>query len=179
MGPGEALVGRVRPVRVGEPAVGLEQPMVPVVEPPLRPAPDDLGAVELLERDSLSAQAGDVVGERDRGIARGDVETAGPGDDPDAGLRLELGPRGVGPLREADVVRSVVGQADDPAVVLARPVDVAELELLEAEDPIAEPAAEPVGGSAADPAEPDDDRVPVAPRSPVRSTVTFLPPIDG
>ena len=64
--PGEALVGGVGPVRVGEPAVGLEQPVVPVVEPPLRPAPDDLRTVELLERDPLGGQARDVVGERDR-----------------------------------------------------------------------------------------------------------------
>ena len=80
----------------------------------------------------------------------------------DASLRLELGPRRVGPLGQSNVLGSVVGQADDPAVVLAGAVGVAELELLEPEDAVAEPPAQPVGGPAADPAQPDHDGVPVA-----------------
>ena len=93
-----------------------------------------------------------------------------------AGLGLDLRPRRVGPLREPDVVGPVVGQADDPAVVLGRAVVVAELELLEAEDAVTQPAAQPVRGPRSDPAEPDDDRVPLRPHG--LSLVAVRPPID-
>ena len=76
--------------------------------------------------------------------------------------RLDLRPRLVGALGQPDVVGPVVGEADDPAVVGRGAVDVAELELLEAEDAVAERAAQPVGGARPDPAQPDDDGVPVA-----------------
>ena len=161
-GPGEPLVGGVAPVRVGDAGVRLEQAVVLVAEPPLRPAAHDLGGVEVLERDALGRHARDVVGQRDRRVARRDVEAAGLRDDLDAGLGLDLGPGRVGALGQADVVGPVVRQADDPAVVLARAAVVAELELLEPEDPVAEPSAQPVRGPAADPTQPDDDGIPLA-----------------
>jgi hypothetical protein len=46
-------------------------------------------------------------------------------------------------------------------VVLACAVLVAELELLEAEDPVAEPPTQPVRGPGSDRPEADDDRVPI------------------
>jgi hypothetical protein len=46
-------------------------------------------------------------------------------------------------------------------VVLAGAVRVAELELLEAEDPVADAATQPVGRTGTDRSEADDDRVPV------------------
>ena len=153
---GESLVGGVAAVRVGDSGVRLVQPVMLVAEPPLRPAPADLGAGEVLERDVLGRHRVHVVVERDRSVARADVEAAGPGHDPGLALRLDLGPCRERPPREPDVVGSVVGQPDDPAVVLAGAVRVAELELLEAEHSVAQPAAQPVGGAGHEDGE--DDR---------------------
>src|SRR5205085_12621793 len=102
-----------------------------------------------------------VVVERDRGDLRADVEAPRHGDDPGRALRLDLGPALVRAAGETDVLGPVVGQADDPAVVLAGAVAMTERELLEAEHAVTEPAAQPVGGPGADRPEAHDDRVPV------------------
>ncbi len=108
MGPGQTLVGRIGPVRVGQAAGRLEQADRVLGQPPLGPAADRLGGVENLERDALSGQAGGVVGHRDPRAGRPQVEAARRRHDLDAGLGLEQGPRLVGSFREADVIRPVI-----------------------------------------------------------------------
>ena len=160
---GQPTMGGVAPVRVGQPALGLPHRPDVVVEPPLRPAPPDLGAVERLVGDALGGQAVGVVGHRDGRVGRPQVEAAGDGHDRvAAGLALDLGPGLVGALGEAHVVGTVVAQADDPAVVGRRAVGVAELEALEAEDAGVRPGRGPVGRGRAEGPESDDDDVPVA-----------------
>src|SRR5213075_298171 len=160
-GAGEPLVSRVASIRIGDTGIGLEQAVVLVTEPPLRPAPADLASIQMLEGDPLGRHRPAVVVELDRSHARSDVEAARLRDDPRPTFGLDLRPARVGPPGKTDVVGSVIGVADDPAVVLARAVPVAEGELLQPEDPIAEPSAQPIGGPRADRTEPDDDRVPV------------------
>ena len=116
---GEPPMGRVAADRVGQAGMRPGRARRVLVQPPLRPAPHDLGGVELLERDALGGHAVGVVGQRDRGVARRDrsrppVTVTIRSPDP----RLDLGPGRVGPPREPDVVGPVVREADDPAVVL-------------------------------------------------------------
>ena len=95
--------------------------------------------VEVLVRDALGVHRGRVVapaGSRRRAARRrGRRSPSRSSRRP----RLDLGPRRVGAPREPDVVGPVVGEADDPAVVLAGAVEVAQLELLESQDPVAKP----------------------------------------
>ena len=178
MRPGQPPMRRIAAERVGEAALRLPQPEDVVREAPLRPAPRDLRGVEPLERHGLGGQAVGVVGHRDGRVGRPQVQTAGDGDDPFAGLALDLGPRLVGALGETDVVGPVVGEPDDPAVIGRGAVGMIDLEPLEAQDAIAERAAEPVRRGRADRPEPDDDRVPVADGSvidpPLRSSASRL-----
>ena len=155
----------MRPVpadRIRQPAFRLEQPCRGVVDLPLRPAAPDLVGVEQVERDAFGRETAGVVVDRVEGVARPQVEATGHGHDPLPGLRLDLRPAGIGAPRKPDVVGPIVRVADDPAVILRGPVRVPQLELFQAEDAVAKPRAQPVGRSRADPAEPDDDRVPVA-----------------
>jgi threonine/homoserine/homoserine lactone efflux protein len=158
---GQALVGGIGDRRVHEARVGLEEAVVRVGQAPLRPAASDLRPVEALVRDLLLVHGGGVVGEGDRRFARGHVEAAGHGDDALAGRLLDLGPGRVGALREPNVVGPVVGEPQDPRMVLRGAAVVAELELLEAQDTVPEPGREPVRRRAADAAQPHDDRVPL------------------
>jgi hypothetical protein len=162
--PGEPLVGGVPALRVRDPAVRLEDRPRPLVQPPLRPAPHDGRRVQPLEWDSHRGQRVAVVVDRFGGADGRQVEAAGDRDDLVAGGRLDLAPRGLGLDRQRDVLRPVVGQAGDPGDVLGGAAVVPERVLLQPQDP---PAAagrrEPVGRGAADPAQPDDDRV-VGPR---------------
>ena len=50
----------------------------------------------------------------------------------------------------------MIGQPDDPAVILRSSPDVTELELLDAEDVAPEATGCPEGGGAADTAQPED-----------------------
>ena len=127
-------MGGVASVRVGEAALGLVHPGDVVIQLPLWPAPADLGGVEELERDALGREAVGVVGHRDRGVARPEVQAAGDRHDPLVRLGLHDAPRLVGAPGETDVVGAVVGEADDPAVIGGGAADVAELELLKAQD---------------------------------------------
>ena len=162
----EPPVGDVARGRVREPAVRLEQPDVLVAEAPGRPAPHDLGPVERLERHALGGHRprvlADVDGDALRGHPRPDVQAAGPEHDLQPALALDLGPRLVGPCGEPDVVAPVVRAADDPAHVLGRAVEVADLVPLQAQDADPRPARRPVGRRGAQGPEPDDDDVPVA-----------------
>jgi len=153
-------VGGVAAIRVGEARLRLEQAVMLVAQLPLRPSAHDLSPVELLVRDALRVHRRGVVAQRDRRVARSDVEAAGDRDDRLAGFLLDLRPGVVRAAGEADVVGPVVGQPDDPAVILRSAVDVAQLELLEPQDPVTQPPAQPVDGAGADPAQADDDRVP-------------------
>ena len=137
-------------------------PVTAVVDVPLRPAVADLGCIEEIERDVLGGEAVGVVRLGDGWIRRPQVEPAGRRHDPLARLGLDLRPRLVGALGEADVVGPVVGQPDDPGVVGRRAVEVVHLEALETEDAGAERPAQPVGRARPDRAEADDDGVPVA-----------------
>ena len=160
--PGEPPVGGIPLERVGQPALSLPEGGDVRFEPPLRPAAHDLRGVQELERDALRGQALDVVRLRDGRIGRPQVEPAGDGDDPLAGCRFDLPPAVVGTPGEPDVVRAMVGEPDDPAVVGRRAIGVVELELLETEHPISERPAQPVGRGRADRPESDDDGIPVA-----------------
>ena len=104
----------------------------------------------------------DAVMVEDRGVA---LDVARPGvqapprvavlDDQSPGadhqglprLRLDLRPRLVGGAGERGVLRLVLGEADDPRVVLGGPAGVPELELLQPQHPRAQLAA-PSGGAA-------------------------------
>ncbi len=77
-----------------------------------------------------------------------------------AGVDLYLLPRVVGRLGQFDVGGSVIGQPDDPAVILGPSTGVTELELFDTEDVAAESAGGPVGGGAADSSQ-TEDRQPV------------------
>ena len=123
--------------------------------------------VEELERHVFGGQALGVVGHGDRRVGRPQVQAAGDGHDPLAGLGLDGRPGLVGALGQADVVGPVVGEPDDPAVVGRRAVGMAELEPLEAEDAGARARRGPVGGAGSERAEADDDEVPVRGRRPV------------
>src|SRR4051812_2961071 len=71
---GEALVSGVAAVRVRDPGLRLEEAVVLVAEPPLRPALDDLASVEALVWHALRVHGRGVVGQRDRRLAWSDVE---------------------------------------------------------------------------------------------------------
>ncbi len=153
VGAGQPLVRGVGPIGIGQAALGLEHRGRIVGQPPLGPATHRLSRVEDLEGDPFGRQALGIVRHRDRGPGRPQVEATRPGHDLDARLRLHLVPGREGSLRQPDVVGPVVRQPDDPGVVLAGPVGVTELELLEAQDIASQPPAEPVRGAAADPAQ--------------------------
>ena len=163
---GQAPVGDVAARRVGEPAVGLEQAQVPVVEPPGRPAAGDLGPVQLLERDALGGHRprvlADVDGDARGRLARAHVEAARAEHDLRAALALDLGPRLVRPGGQPHVVAAMVGAPDDPAHVLRCAVVVPDLVPLEGEDPRPGPPRGPIGGGGPERPEPHDDDVPVA-----------------
>ena len=69
---------------------------------------------------------------------------------------------------QADVVRAVVGEPDDAAVILRRAIGVAEGEPLEPQHPIPEPARQPVGRAGADASEADHDGLELIARGPGR-----------
>ena len=79
-----------------------------------------------------------------------------------AGLDLEGFPRVVRRLGHLHVTGGVIREADDAAVVLRSPSAVAQLELLDPEDFLAQPSRQPIGRGAADPSEPEDDHAVVA-----------------
>jgi hypothetical protein len=62
----------------------------------------------------------------------------------------------------------VIGEADDPTVILRADTDVPELELLDSEDVGAETPGCPVGGGAADPTKSEDPDPEVGHISPSR-----------
>ena len=66
-----------------------------LIEPPLRPATVDLFGADDLELHAFRGQAARVVIDRVHGTRRPQVEPAGDGHDLFAGLRLDVGPRGV------------------------------------------------------------------------------------
>ncbi len=78
------------------------------------------------------------------------------------GFGLDVGPRLVGALRQADVVGPVIREADDPAVVGGCAVGVAEFEPLQAEHAGAWTRGSPVRRTGTEGAEADHDEVPLA-----------------
>ena len=86
-----------------------------------------------------------VVVDRLGGVRRREVEAAGHRQDLLARGGLHLAPRRLRLDRELDVLAPVVRQARDPRHVLRRAAVVAELELLEAEDPRARRATPRAG----------------------------------
>ena len=60
-------------------------------------------------------------------------------------------------LRQLDVVPGVIGEPDDPRMILRFAAYVPQLELLEPEHVPALPSGEPVRRRAAEPAKPEDD----------------------
>ena len=85
-----------------------------------------------------------------------------------AGVDLYLLPRSVGRLGQFDVGGGVIGQPDDPAVILGSSAGMTELELLDTEDVVAESTGGPVGGGAADSSQPEDRHPVVGHISPSR-----------
>ena len=85
-----------------------------------------------------------------------DDQAAGLEQHLDAGLALDLVERLVGVGGEGGVLRLVLGQTDDPGVVLRGAARVAELELLDSEDGSSQLAREPVQRGRAQAAAPDD-----------------------
>ncbi len=159
---GESAVRRVAAIRVRQAAPLLPQRGDVVAEAPLGPAAHDLRGVQSVERHALRGQAIHVVGGGDRRVRRPQVQPPGDGDDLRARLGLDLRPAVVRSPGEPDVVGSVVGEADDPAVVSRGAVGVPEFELLQAQDARAGTPCRPIGGRAAERAQPDHDDVPVA-----------------
>src|SRR5207302_2775927 len=101
---------------------------------------------------------------RDRGALRPQVQPARADDQPLPRLAFHLVPGGERLVGQADVSRRVVRETDDARMVLGRPVRVTDLEPLQAQDPAAQPAGEPVRSAAPDPAQPDHDGLVVARR---------------
>ena len=89
-----------------------------LAQTPLRPAPHHLGSVELLEGDRGSFHRAPIILEADRGVGRGEIQPTGPEDELLAGVDLDLLPSLVGSLGQLDVGGGVIGQPDDPAVIL-------------------------------------------------------------
>jgi hypothetical protein len=85
-----------------------------------------------------------------------DDQTAGLEEHLNAGLALDLVESLVGVGGEGRVLGLVLGQADDPGVVLRGAARVAELELLDPEDRFSQLAREPVERGRAQAAAPDD-----------------------
>ncbi len=148
------------------PASAWNSPTWPSSEPPRGPAAHDLRPVERLERHALGGHRPRVLADVDRDARRGhprpDVQAAGPEHHLQPALALDLGPRLVGARGQPHVVAPVVGAADDPAHVLGRAVEVADLVPLEAQDAGPGPARRPVGGRRPERPEADDHDVPVA-----------------
>ena len=98
-----------------------------------RPAPADLGGVQVLVGHAGRVHALAVVGERNGALARREVEAPGLEHQLLARLPLHLGPGAVGVLGQLDVGRRVIGEPDDARVVLRLAAHVSQLELLDAE----------------------------------------------
>ena len=152
-----AHVGRVAPRRHRDAAVLLEQPVDVVAEAPLRPAAHDLARIQPLVLHARRVHAVAVAAERNGALPRSEVEPAGPQHDLLPGIALQLRPGLVGELGQLDIAGGVVGEPDDPRVVLRLAPDVAQLELLQPEHFRARSPREPVGGRAAEAAEAQDD----------------------
>ena len=149
-------MGRVPPGRHGDPALLLEEPVHIIGKTPLGPAPHDLAGVEPLVDDAGRVHAVAVTAQRDRAFPWPHVEPAGLEHHLLARVALQLRPRPERELGQLHVVRRVVGEADDPRVILRLAPHVAQLELLEPEDFGPRPARQPVGRRAAEAAETED-----------------------
>jgi CBS domain-containing protein len=154
---GHAEVRRVPPGGHRDPALRLEQAVDVVGHGELRPPPPDLRGIEPLEGNPGGGHAVAVAAERDSALARAEVESAGLEHQLLARILLHLRPRPVGVLGQLDVLRRVIGEPDDPRVVLRLAPHVPELELLEPQDLGAGAAGEPVGRGAAPAAQAKDD----------------------
>ena len=121
-------------------------------------APHRLRAVEPLVGHATGVHRA-AVGLAVEGIlGREDVDTAGLDHELGARLGRDLAPGGIRRLRQPHVRRVVVGEADDPRVVLRGAAVVPELEALEPDHARAA-AREPVRRRAADATEPEHDDI--------------------
>ncbi len=124
----------------------------------LRPATNDLEIVDQLESDSRCLEALCVVRKRNQTSGWEEIETADFVYQRFARVTLDFLPGLVGAFCELDVVRPMVRIANDPSVIVRATTLVPELELLDAEDVLAELAREPVERTAADASHPEHDR---------------------
>jgi hypothetical protein len=155
----------VGPRRVDDARVGLVERLFAAAQAELRPAGGELVGVEELVAHPVPvehrgvpldvARAGGGAPARDPVL---DDQPAGAGDDLLAGLGLDLVPGLVGRGGQGRVLLLVLGEADDPRVVLGRAAVVPELELLDPEDPRPELGGQPVERRRAQAPEADDDR---------------------
>ena len=158
---------RARATDVEDPAVGLQQRLMVGGDPELRIARHQLGAAQALVADPVG-----VHRRRERlqdrlpvGPRLGDVKRAGAVHERYRRLALDDLPRLIGELGQRRVTLGVVGEPDDPRVILGGAQLVAEVVLLQADHPVADGAAQPVRRGRAQPAGPDHrDAIPIAHR---------------
>ena len=169
---GQRDVGGVGARRVDDAGAPLVHGLLGAGEAELRPARLDAARVEEVEVDAVPVGHRGVPAEvAPAGVearARIDVlddEPAGLGDERLGGDALDVAPGGVGGGGEGGVGVLVLGVADDPRVVLARPVVVPEAVPLEGEDATPGRPGEPVGGGGAEAAAADDDEAALGPGS--------------
>ncbi len=112
-------------------------------EPPLRPAPHDLGPGELLERQVHRAHRGRSGGHVRRAGAAcfGDDQPAGAVHEPQSRAPLGDIPALVGSRSQRRVLGSAVGVPDHPGMILRRPAGVPVPVLLERQDAAVQPGS--------------------------------------
>ena len=141
-------------------AVGLVEAVDLVADGECRPAGLNFFRVQEFVWDVARAERIGVAGERNRAADGADVETAGLKNELLVRVFLDRRPGRVRFLREIDVRRRHVRQADDARVVVRFAPIVIQLELLEPQH-LRAAFRQPICGATSNPAEPEDDDVKV------------------
>ena len=158
----ESLVRRVAARRHRDSALRLIDAVDVVRECELRPPFHDLAGVEMLIGHIARGERVHVCLRRNRARTRCEIDASGNEHQGFAILLCYHVPTVVGAFRQLHVARRVIGEPNDPRMILRFAAPVSHLELFDAEDVFSDPAREPVGRRTAESAEPEDDVIVLA-----------------